>query len=128
MKIVRITLAIICTICTTIGLSAQDKVENWDGKITLDGTDLKKEILVDVSNESDEISVSVEGKVSGGYVKVRLFNPMGIRVANLNLNAGRNGTAKGTMQESLETTTGTWKVKVVSENARRKVSIKVEQN
>ena len=128
MKISRITLTFSVFILSFLSLSAQDKVQNWDGKIVLNGEYLKKEILIEVANESQEISVSVDGKVAGGNLKVKLYNPRGIRMANINLNAGKGGTAKGTMEEAMDASPGIWKLKVLSEDARGKVNIKVQQN
>ena len=109
-------------------LHAQDEVQSWDGKIALEGIDFKKEIRIDVGAESDEISVSVEGKVSEGNLKVKLYNPRGIRMANLNLCAGKGSTAKGTLTEAMDASPGTWVLKVVNESATGKVNIKVRQN
>ena len=103
-------------------------MENWNGKIVLDGNELKKEIKINVSAESSQIWVAVEGKVSDGDLKVKLYNPIGFRVANLNLCASKGGTAKGWMEEVMDASPGIWSLKVVNDKASGKVNIEVKQN
>lgn len=128
MKILKITLITCMFLLAANFMNAQTEVENWDAKIDLDGTELKKEILIKVSDGSHEISVSVSGTISGGNLKVRLYNPKGIREASLNLCASRNSKAKGSLTEVMEAMPGIWKLKVTNDEATGKVNIEVEQN
>ena len=109
-------------------ITAQTEVENWDAKLQLDGTEMKKEIKIKVSESSKEVSVHVSGSISGGYLKATLYDPNGKRYAGLNLCAGPNSKAKGSLSETEDAMAGIWVLKVNSDEATGKVNIEVKQN
>ena len=108
-------------------LSAQSALETWSEKIELTGEELKKEIKIEVPKGNKEICVSVRGTVSGGHLKVRMYNPAGFRCANLNLNASGNSKAKGRLTECMDAKAGTWVLKVTNDKAKGNIHVKVAE-
>lgn len=128
MKVLRISLLLVLSIAFSNLLTAQDSVYSWDEKLILDGSDFKKEINLEVGSNSNEITVSISGKVAEGNFKVKLVNPKGITVSHLNLNAGKNGIAKGRLTESVDASPGIWVLKMKNEDATGKMNIELKQN
>ena len=128
MKFFKITIFSCLLLFTFNSLIAQTEVESWDGKIELTGEKLKKEIKIRVPEISKVISVSVSGSVSGGNLKVKLYNPDGAREANLNLCSAGNSKAKGRLSETMEAVPGVWVLKITNDEATGKVNVEVEQN
>ena len=128
MKILKIALLSCLCFLITNPLYSQDEVENWEGKIVLDGTDLEKEIRIKVDAKSTEIRIKVDGKISGGKLMAKLIDPEGNSKANLNLKAGKGSKAMGWLEEAVNASPGTWVVKIINKEATGKVNVKVKQN
>jgi len=128
MRKLRITLLFGLFILCTPFLFAQETFRSWEEKLILNGDDIKKEVLLDVGPDANEVSISISGKVAEGDFKVKLMNPRGITVSNLNLCAGKNSTAKGRLTEVVDATTGIWKLKISNKDAEGKMNIELKQN
>ncbi len=128
MKILKTILLGCCILLTANSINAQTETQRWDAKLDLDGSELKKEIKILVSDESKEVSVSVKGIISGGTLKVKLYDSKGNSAATLNLNASPGSKAKGSLSETMDAMPGTWLLKVTNDEATGKVNIRVEQN
>ena len=128
MKFYKITLVSCFCLLATTALTAQDASQNYHAKLELDGEPMQKEISLTVTSGSSEVSISVNGTVAGGNLKVHLYDPEGNRIANLNLCASEGSKAKGSLSETQDASPGIWKLKIDKYGATGKVNINFSQN
>jgi hypothetical protein len=108
-------------------LSSQTITQDWRSTLDLTGEELNKDVKIEVLESSSKIMVRVQGIISGGVLKVALYDPKGNKECSIQLSADKGGKARGTLEEEMDATPGTWKLKIENDEAEGKVTINVQQ-
>jgi len=128
MKAKKITrLFIMFFLFATFSLSSQTVTQDWRTSFDLTGEELDKDIKIEILESSSKVMVLVNGIISGGVLKVALYDPKGNKQCSIQLSADKNGKARGSLEEAMDATPGTWKLKIENDEAKGKVEINVQQ-